>query len=201
MAVPVVLHGQDSSFHLVSDPSEIQVKIAKIAKETTSIQSDFEQEKHISFMSEPMISKGKFYFKQENKIRWEYTDPYKYAIVMNEGKITIFDGENKNRFDVKSKIIFNRINEMMLNTIKGNVLNNNEFDNRIYENDQFVLVRLKPIAKQIKKHIDQIDIYFNKKDIQVSEIKITEQSGDDTRIFFKNRVLNQNVADSYFIVN
>ena len=58
-----------------------------MSKNTLSIESDFVQEKNLQVLSEKIISKGHFTFKKENRLRWEYTSPSKYLIVINNQKI------------------------------------------------------------------------------------------------------------------
>ena len=193
--------GQGQDWVAMKDTAGFAAKLADMAKSTMTIQSEFVQTKHMDFLTEDLVTKGRFLFKKENKIRWEYTEPYQYVIVMNEGKILIVDGEKENKFDIKSRIIFNRINEMMLNTIQGKVLNNDDFESKFFQSDKHFIVKMKPITKKMQKYVEGIEIYFGKSDYHVSMIEINELSGDFTKISFINRVSNVTIADEKFKVN
>ena len=71
------------------------VKLAKeISFGTHSIKCEFTQQKHLSFISETIISKGVFCYKKENLLRWEYNDPFEYIIVINDSEIFIKDNNS-----------------------------------------------------------------------------------------------------------
>ncbi len=56
------------SFGPVKDEPGVRKKLAEISQTTSSIKSDFVQEKNLSMLSEKIISKGTFYFEKENKV-------------------------------------------------------------------------------------------------------------------------------------
>jgi len=62
---------------------------SEVTKKTLTIEAGFIQEKNLSVLSEKIITKGKFLFKKENKLRWEYTDPFHYLIILNNGTMFI----------------------------------------------------------------------------------------------------------------
>ena len=88
------LKSQD--FTLVKDVEIVQLKINKVASSIETIKSRFVQEKHLSFMTEAIVSEGLFRFKKENQLRWEYTQPFEYLILFNGDKIIIKD-KNKTK--------------------------------------------------------------------------------------------------------
>ena len=49
---------------------EIIDKITQASNEMRTMQCDFTQEKELSFMNDKVLSEGKMYYKQPNKIRW-----------------------------------------------------------------------------------------------------------------------------------
>ena len=196
--IPARSIGQEQDWTEMKDTAGFAAKLAVMAKSTVTIQSEFVQVKHMDFLTEDLVTKGRFLFKKENKIRWEYTEPYQYIIIMNDGKIFIKDGEKENKFDIKSRIIFNRINEMMLNTIQGKVLNRRDFHSQFFESEEHFIVKMTPSDKKMQKYVEQIEIYFGKSDYHVAKIKITEKSGDFTKISFINRVSNVTIDEEKF---
>ena len=64
-------------------------KIDKAAQTMTSMQCDFSQTKSMKLLSKEMQSKGIMYFKQPDKLRWQYTSPYDYTFIMNGDKVTM----------------------------------------------------------------------------------------------------------------
>ena len=126
----------------VKDTTAFKQKMEAQSKLTNTLESDFTQEKYLSVMSEKIISKGHFHFKKINMLRWEYNDPYKYLIAINKNKMYIKDNGKLSKYDINSNKMFKSINEMMVNTVQGNLLNNKDYKAKFYENDKFYLYYL-----------------------------------------------------------
>ena len=151
-------------------------------------------------MSEKIISKGHFCFKKANMLRWEYFDPYKYIIAINKDKMYIKDNGKVNKYDINSNKMFKSINEMMMNTVQGNLLNNKDYKARIYENEKQYLLELSPLQKGAKDFLKVIQLYIDKADYAVVQVKMIEPSDDYTSIEFTNRKNNQSIDETKFIL-
>lgn len=194
-----VLCAQENGFKKIQDISKAQKELVKLSENAKSIASKFVQEKHLSFLSENIISKGEFYFKSPNQLRWEYSEPFKYIIVFNNKNIYIQDEEKLSTFDSESNKMFSEINNMMIGTIQGNLFNDSErFEVSYFENANQYLLVLDPKLPEMKSMIKTINIYIDKSDISVSKIKMIESSDDYTSIDFIDRKLNQPIDDKKF---
>ena len=91
------LSAQNKDFKTMKDTALFKQKLLEKSKATNSIESNFTQEKNLSMLSEKIISKGHFYFKKTNLLRWEYMSPTSYLIVINKDKIYIKDGKKVRR--------------------------------------------------------------------------------------------------------
>ena len=190
-----------SSFKAIKDISLFKSNLTEMTRKTNTIESDFIQEKNLSFLSEKIISKGLFYFKKENKIRWQYTEPFDYLIIINENKIYIKDEDRESKYDMASNKIFKEINKIITGCIQGDILNNDkEYKIEYYENDNLYYVKLTPYSEKMKEFLSNIDIYFDKKDFSVSKLEMMELSGDYTKIEFINKKLNKEIPDEKFTV-
>ena len=190
-----------SSFKDIEDISLFKSNLAEMTKKTNTIKSDFIQEKNLNFLSEKIISKGLFCFKKENKIRWQYTEPFDYLIIINENKIYIKDEDHESKYDMASNKIFKEINKIITGCIQGDILNNDkEYKIEYYENDNFYYVKLTPYSENMKEFLSNIDIYFDKRDFSVSKLEMIELSGDYTKIEFLNKKLNEEIPDEEFTV-
>jgi len=188
-----------SSFKAIKDISFFKSKLAEMTEKTNTIKSDFIQEKNLSFLSEKIISKGLFYFKKENKIRWQYTEPFDYLIIINDDKIYIKDEDRESKYEMASNKIFKEINKIITGCVQGEILNNDkEYKIEYYENDNFYYVKLTPYSEKMKEFLSNINIYFNKKDFSVSKLEMIELSGDYTKIEFINKKLNEEIPDETF---
>ncbi len=191
---------QTKDFKLIQNTYKIQNKIEEVAKSTNTIKSDFLQEKYMDFLEEKITSRGKFFYKKENKIRWEYTKPYNYLILINGDKITIKDNEKENHYDAKSSELFKKINDLIVSTVKGNILKNPDFTVTLYQNSKFYMVILVPKEKQMLDYLSKIEIYFYKSNYSVNRFVMYESATDYTSIVFINKKVNEKIPDSNFIV-
>jgi outer membrane lipoprotein-sorting protein len=189
-----------TGFKLLKDTAAFKQKMQGQSQLINSMESNFTQEKYLSVMSEKIITKGHFNFKKVNMLRWEYTDPYKYVIAINKDKMFIKDNNKVTKYDINSNKMFKSINEMMVNTVQGNLLNNKDYKPAFYENEKIYLVELTPVQKAAKDFLKNIYLYIDKTDYVVVKVKLTEPGDDYTIIDFTDRKTNQPIADEKFTV-
>lgn len=192
--------GQED-FRVLKDVDTFINKINIYSAETNTIKSDFIQEKHLTMLEEVLISEGHFVFQKENNVLWEYKGPIDYAIIVSDGKFTIRDGDKVNAFDIESNRMFREINNMIITSVSGNFLNNPNFESAYFENGLFYLVKLSPVEPEVKNMLSTIEIYFDKADFSVSQVKFMEPGDDFTVIKFFNREVNEAVSPQVFYID
>ena len=193
------LHLQaQSGFKPVTDITPLKQQFAKAAQQTNSIQCDFVQEKNLSMLADKIVSKGKFWFRKDNKVRMEYFQPSYYLLVINGKDIRIKDAQKENKVSGKSNKLFEQINKMTVDCVRGTVLDNADFATKAAENTQYYRLELTPVNKTMKEYFKSIVLLVDKRDFSVSRITMTELSGDDTAISFLHKQLNINIPDAVF---
>jgi outer membrane lipoprotein-sorting protein len=196
----VSLKAQYSGYSPVVDPAKFKTDFSAATQKTVSIKSDFVQEKNLSMLSEKIISKGKFWFKKESRVRMEYTQPYQYLMILSKDKVFIKDGEKENKISTRSNKLFQQINKIMIDCMQGTALNNPDFKTRIFENKTNSLIELTPVTKGLKDLFKSIVVNVDKKDFSVTSIEMLELSDDNTLIRFTNKELNAAIPDSLFTI-
>jgi outer membrane lipoprotein-sorting protein len=191
---------QVNAFKPMKDVKGFTAKFDEVSKKLHSIKSDFVQEKHLSFMEDNIMSKGIFRYKKDNRVRLQYVTPFEYLMVLNNGKMYIKDGNKVNKFDTHSNKLFRQINDMMINTLNGDVLHSNEYAVSYLENESQYLLEMVPQDKTIQDIVSKIKIYVDKKNITVSKIEMIEKSGDFTLLSFLNVQQNTEIKDEEFVV-
>lgn len=191
---------QYPGYTVSADVQKFREQFTAATQKTNSIKSDFVQEKNLSMLSEKIISKGKFWFKKENQVRMEYTQPFQYLMILNKDKVYVKDGEKENKVSTKSNKMFQQINKVMIDCMQGTTLNNSDFKSRIFENKTAALIELTPVSKSLKGLFKNIIVTVDKKDFSVAVIEMQELSGDNTIIRFTNKELNANIQDAVFFI-
>jgi outer membrane lipoprotein-sorting protein len=187
-----------SGFEPVENTGELLSKLNENALKTWSIQSNFIQKKQMEFLDETIMSTGKFWFKKEGSLRWEYKEPFEYVIVIHNGKFQIKDGDQVSAYDIESNAAFREINDVILGMVQGNIIEQGKFEIQALENDQQYLVKLVPIDNNVKEVISDMELYFEKADLMVSEIIMRENEKDYTVITFIDRRVNETIPEAVF---
>ena len=187
-------------YTLSNHPETFRKSFAEASATTESIQSGFSQEKSLTMLSEKMNSTGKFWYRKKDKLRMEYIHPYPYLMILNGGKIFVKDGQKENQFSANSSKIFKQVNRILIDCVSGNMLNNPDFQARIFENAGSFLIEFQPMAKNLKELYKNINIVIDKKEYTATIVELIEVTGDKTIIRFQNKVLNAPIPDSVFTI-
>ena len=196
----IFLHAQPKGYQQVKNIAPFQQALSQANAAKQTIASDFSQVKNLSLLADKIKSKGKFYFKREDKVRIEYTSPYSYLLVMNGGQLMVKDEQKSNKINTRNSKTMQSVNRVMIDCMRGTVFQNPDFKVASYENGQSYLLSLMPVTDAMKKMFKQIDVYMDKKNFDVSRLTMTENGGDFTDMDFTNTQHNTALNESLFKV-
>lgn len=186
-------------------PAEARAMIAKInsaAQAVKTISCSFTQEKKVSMLNDKMVSNGRMCFSNNGKLRWEYTSPYSYILVINNNKVTMKSGAKTSSINISSSQLFQAIARIMVSSVTGKSLNNSrDFDVIMYYYQNQWCAHLVPKEANMKKMFKFIRLYFNNSQTMVYKVEMAEKNGDKTLIRLNNVVTNKQIADAQFLVN
>jgi outer membrane lipoprotein-sorting protein len=189
---------QPKGYKPVADMVAFKLAFTAAAQKILTIKSDFVQEKNLSMLSEKIVSKGKFWFRKENLVRMEYQQPFQYLLIMNGNNVLIKDAQKENRVSVKSNKLFQKINTLTIDCIKGSILTNKDFSVAAFENPQQYLLEMTPVTKTLTAVFSAIQVTLDRKDYGVLRINMIEAGGDNTVISFQQKQLNTTIDDTVF---
>jgi len=193
---------KDTVYKTVEDTAKLIMKLNGMSNTILTLESEFIQEKHLSFLTETIITKGYFTFKKKNLIRWEYVEPFSYIIVIKENSLLIKDENKISSFDMSANKSLASLHQQLSDIFQGNIIKNKrDYSINYMENSNYYLVNLNPKSKTMKEYLNSIEIYFDKTDLTVSKIKINELLGDYSVIKFFNKKMNNFVADEKFALD
>lgn len=194
----IVVTAQNEGFKPVSNVSEVEQTLIQASGKMKSLSSNFVQQKKLEYLETTIESTGKFWFKDGTKLRWEYTSPFEYIIVANNGKFMIKDEEKTSVYDTKSNKAFEELNQILISTVNGTLISSGKFKIVIKENAASYLVELVPENEQMKQVLSNIHLYFSKTDYTVYKVKMVESAQDYTIITFSNKKINHEIPESIF---
>lgn len=183
------------------DDAKVKAQINAVASAMKSMQCDFVQTKSVKMLNEKMVSHGKMYYQQGNKLRWEYTSPYSYAFVLNGSQVLINKGNRSDVIDVNQSKVFKEIARIMMNSVIGKCLNDKkDFAVSILGYPSEYVATLVPQQKQMKQMFQKIVLHFSKAKSTVSKVELIEKKGDKTIIELKNVKTNGAINAKVFYI-
>lgn len=194
-----VLNAQSRGFNQVSS-GLIEKELVNSSSKTKTILSDFSQQKNMKMLNQTVQSKGVFYFMQQDKVRIEYQNPFKYILIMNNGRMLIDDGNKTNRVNAKSSRTLKSVNQIMLDCMRGTVFSNKDFSVTAYHSEKEYLLILNPEDVGMKNIFDKLEVYLDKKQLLVQRLVMVEKNQDNTTMTFTNHQINVPINSSLFTV-
>ena len=184
------------------DEAKVKKQISAVASSLKTMQCDFVQTKNIKMLNDKMVSKGKMYYQQSDKLRWEYTSPYTYTFVLNGSKVLINKGKRSDVINVDQSKFFKEIARIMMNSVVGKSLTDTkDFKSTITATAAEYVATLYPQQKQMKQMFKQIVLHFSRQKSIVTKVELVEKNGDRTVIELKNVKTNQAINASTFSIN
>lgn len=181
----------------VAEADALKNLIKNQAAGTKTLSADFVQTKHLDFLSDDIITKGKLVFKAPNLVKWEYVDPFQYSILFTDGTMYIDDAGKKSQMDMGGSKLFEQLNQLIVNSVKGDMFQEDEFVISYYKMGSDSEVHFFPKSKNLAKYIKAFHLTFNPKG-EVVQVKMLEPTDDYTQIDFSHRTVNQPLPDAVF---
>lgn len=181
-----------------SEENSFKAKVQKTAQNTTTIVSNFTQVKHISVLDDDITSQGKLVFKAPNKVKWEYLTPFYNSAIFIENQLLVNNEGKKDQLDLSSNKLFRSLNSLIVNSIKGDMFDESQFDISYFKFSKDYLVKFIPKDKRLRRFMAAFELRFSKEKAEVEEVKLIESNADYTVITFQNRTINGEVDEAVF---
>ena len=184
------------------DEVRVRQQIDAVASSMRTMQCDFVQTKYLKMLNDKMVSKGKMYYQQSSKLRWEYVSPYTYTFVLNGSKVLLGRGNRNDVINVNQSKFFKEIARIMMNSVVGKCLmDTKDFKVSILGYPTEYVATLYPQQKQMRQMFQKIVLHFSKQKSMVSMVELVEKKGDKTIIELKNVRVNAPVNAKVFSIN
>ena len=181
---------------------QIISQISGATSKLTSMQCDFVQTKTVKMLNEKLVSKGRMYYQQPNRLRWEYMTPYTYTFVFNGQKVSLKKNNRNDVIDVNQNKMFKEIASIMMNSVIGTSLTDRKsFKTSVKDTPAEWIATLVPQSKELKQMFTSIVLHFNKEKSVVVKVEMFEKNGDTTVIALNNIIKNKKIDAKIFTVN
>jgi len=182
------------------DKSRVFAEIAASASQVTTVSSDFIQEKHLSMLNKILISKGRFYYKRDERLRWALTEPVASGFSVSGNKAKRWDEKSGNTqtFEVHQVPFVKVFTDQVFAWAKADF-------GWLQKRYRIEIISARPADLELfprssreKEFVDHLRIAFTPDAGHVSVVEVHEPDGDFTRIRFLNTRINEPLQDSLF---
>ena len=178
---------------------EVMSQLSQAAASMQSMQCHFVQEKTSPMLAEPSVSEGVMYFVAPDKMRWEYTSPYPFALVVNgEHIVKMTDGKTE-ALDGNANRMYQGIVSIIMGSASGKKLfDATVFDVAMYDDGDCWKAEMTPKRRDMKRMFSQLVFRFDKKTNGISRVEFIGSDGDITLIRFEEIKLNGVIGEDKF---
>lgn len=162
-----------------------------------SLEAQFVQKKTTPILAKPLVSEGRMYFQAPASMRWEYTNPFKDVLLVNQGKTVHYSiDKNGNKTVDSGSMSRGMVFQEITNWMKGN-FESKHFKASLKQGNPKLIV-LVPREKSIAEFIRKIEMSLSDKPGIMNSIKIYEKENTVTLLEFKNAELNKKIDEAVF---
>lgn len=178
----------------------LKARIMEASASMKSLQCDFVQVKEISILADRVTSRGTLSYKGGDRLRWLYTEPYRYEFTMNGSRVKVGGEKGASVVDTRSNKLFREISTIISGSVDGRIFSSESFDVKLREEGGRTVADMTPRSRELKGMFRSVRILFAP-DGTVERVEMSEPSGDRTVITFVNKRLNGEIDDSVFAVD
>ncbi len=173
--------------------------VAASTRSLQSLQSDFIQTKQLSYLENVVHSSGTLRFKAPGKIRWEYLSPTNYVVIFDGHNMHTVEGDRSKTVNLSANRRLKGLNDLLVGSVQGgDMLDENRFNITYYREKTSYVAVLVPKEVTLRKYIQHVELVFDQTTLLLSEVTLTDPTGESTRLTFTNQRKNISIPDTTF---
>lgn len=189
--------GGAQEYRKVARPDLVYAALKERSEKVNTIQADFTEIRHVSYLKAPQKSSGKFYFEKKDRMRWEQIDPGQYVIMIDGSSLRVSEGGKEKNIRSASHMT-GMIRDMLLMIVRGDYQSGREFEKELLQNADGYRIVMTPVEKRLKQRYDRLEMQFSKSTMGLEELTFFEKGGDRQVLTFRNEKINTPFDPSLF---
>ena len=182
-----------------AESQAVMATLTKAAVSMQTLQCRFVQEKTSMMLAEPSVSEGTMHFSAPDRMRWEYTLPYAFALVVNGNRIVKVTDGRAEVLEGNSGRMYQGIVNMIMGSASGKKLfDTSAFDIVLYDEGSCWKAEMTPKRRDMKRMFSQLVFHFEKKTQVIDHVEFVGANGDITSIRFEDIKLNEKIGEEKF---
>lgn len=179
--------------------AQARQRINRAAQSMTSMRCDFTQTKSLKLMRSNVVSRGVMYYSRPNKLRWEYTSPYRYTFLLNGQTVVLKDTKGTSRIDANQSKMMKEITRIMMSSVVGTCVNDSrDFKVVLSGSGNSWRAVMTPRRNPMKQMFQTITVGFDMQRQVVTSVRMVEKNGDTTTIQLNNVKTNTPIDAKVF---
>lgn len=179
--------------------NELMASLTEVAASMQTMQCRFVQQKTMAMLTEPQVAEGRMYYASPDRLRWEYTAPYAFALVVNGERIVRVTDGKAEVLDAKSGRMYQGIVNIIMDSASGRKLfDTSSFDVVLFDDYAFWRAEMTPKRRDMKRMFRQLVFRFDKKTNCISQVELIEAGGDVTEIRFEEMKVDETIPEERF---
>ncbi len=131
------------------------------------------------------MSKGNLTLGSDRTMRWQYTEPQTFALVVEGDSIYTVVGGKRNSLSGASGKMTRGLAQMMMQMTDGASLTNDKlFETTLTEESGFYRATLVPKRRDMKRMMQQAVLTFDHKTLRIKSVRLIEKDNSYTQIDF-----------------
>ena len=181
--------------------NQVRQRVNTVAAQMKTMECDFVQTKTVRMLNSKLISRGKMYYQQTGKLRWQYLSPYQYTFVLNGNQVKLKSQGRNDVINVEQNKMFKEITRIMMNSVLGKCVDSSrDFKVALSGSGNNWKALMTPQSKTMKQMFQSISVVFNYQRGTVSAVQLVEKNGDKNVIVLKNVKSNQPLHADLFSI-
>jgi len=181
------------------DLESIFARMRERQKSVNTLQVRFVQEKTSSLLLKPTVSEGMMSYGSPSLVRWEYTTPDPYTILIDGDTFKAYYPTLKKLKTARITRMRHRVFNFLLATEPLEKLKNHfQVELRFAQRKPTFTLVLTPLTPRLAKYIRSVTLIVDKQLLLPVELLIQEKDKDSTRLVFSNHAINPVLPEGTF---
>jgi outer membrane lipoprotein carrier protein len=174
-------------------------KFDQVQEETITMISDFTEKKELTLLDQPAVSQGVLYYQRPNQILWEYQKPDSKKFLLTGDRLLSYYPEEKKAEQISIKRFRSHVFKFFcIGQLSKDLKDYYKIEVSNSQNSKNILMTLWPKKRKLKKRIDHLNLWIDRKALQLTQLQYVEVDGDKTTIRFDNLQINKDIPSSIF---
>lgn len=186
----------------ITDDNRINIiteAITNKCNEINTLECNYIHEKSISLLDDKLKMEGSVTFMLPNNLHWSCKNNDNQSFTLKNDSIRINNGNGINIMPVQEHLIFREIHKIINNSIcNKSFIDHNNFRPSFYEDENNVIIILKPKKNRMKSLFGEMCFFFDKNSFLINKIEITDSNNDITTISISDIYINETIDTEIF---